>query len=362
MGASATRSSVDVPLATIHFTAVERTPAASEMGSAVTRSELPADPLWPRTSEWFTAAVPAPAQQPACDLGLIGIPAFRSSITPTGAHATPAAVREALARYSTYAASHGIDIATLSAVDFGDVDEPDGAQGEARVASAVAQATAACQLLVAIGGDNSITYSAMRGAFSAGLEGCGLLTADAHHDLRDGVSNGSPVRRLLEAGLNGSRVVQIGIADFTNSAAYAKRAEEAGITVVTRAELRDVSLAAAVASALAIVGRDGGPIYVDLDVDVCDRAAVPGCPSAAPGGISADELREIANLCARDPRVRVIDITEIDSTIDSADQRTVRLAALLVLEAAAGLCIRRGGTSNPHQVDSSSTTEGHSET
>ena len=34
------------------------------------------------------------------------------------------------------------------------------------------------------------------------------------------------------------------------------------------------------------------------------------------------------------------DVTEIDATADAPDQRTVRLAALLVLEAAAGLAAR----------------------
>jgi formiminoglutamase len=36
-------------------------------------------------------------------------------------------------------------------------------------------------------------------------------------------------------------------------------------------------------------------------------------------------------------QVRAIDITEIDVQLDSEDQRTVRLAALLVLEALVGL-------------------------
>ena len=81
-------------------------------------------------------------------------------------------------------------------------------------------------------------------------------------------------------------------------------------------------------------------MFVDIDVDVCDRAAVPGCPSAAPGGISADELRQLAFLLARSPMVRGIDIAEIDAEIDAPDLRTVRLAALLVLEVAAGLSVR----------------------
>jgi formiminoglutamase len=311
---------------------------------------LPEDPLWPRAAAWLGAPVHATAPAdaagaplPAVDFALIGIPAHATSITPTSAHTTPAAVRDALLRYSTYAASHDVDVATLSACDFGDIAEPDGELGEARVTARVAQIAASCELLVAIGGDNSITYSAMRGVFSAevgGLEAAGLVTLDAHHDLRDGISNGSPVRRLIADGLDGRRVAQVGIADFSNSAEYARRARDLGITVISRDELRRVSLADTVACALDVASPDGRDIYVDLDVDVCDRAVVPGCPAAAPGGLSADELRQVAFLCARDPRVRAIDLAEIDAAIDTPDRRTVRLAALLVLEAAAGLCVR----------------------
>jgi len=323
---------------------------------------LPEDPLWPRAAAWLGAPDTAVSAgtgvgQPLLpvDFGLIGIPAHATSITPTSAHTTPAAVRDALLRYSTYAASHDVDVATLSACDFGDVAEPDGPEGEVRVIGRIAQAAAACELLVAVGGDNSITYSAMLGMVSVAgggtggsggesgnLASAGLITVDAHHDLRDGISNGSPVRRLIADGLDGHRVVQIGIADFSNSALYAHRAHDLGITVISRDALRGADLAATVNHALDVASPDGRPVYVDLDVDVCDRSVVPGCPAAAPGGISADELRRIAFLCARDARVKVIDITEIDAAIDTPDRRTVRLAALLILEAAAGLCARLG--------------------
>ncbi len=296
------------------------------------------DPLWPRASNW-----PCPLSSHSggpADIALLGVPAFRSSITPTGAHATPSAVREALQRYSTYSAGHDVDVADLTAIDLGDVEEPDGTDGELRVASALKDAAEKYRLIIAVGGDNSITYSVMHGLWEADLGGCGLVTVDAHHDVRDGVSNGSPVRRLIEAGLPADHIVQIGIADFSNSAEYATRARELGITVVPRSELRHTRLADIVTTALDIAGRGGRPVYVDLDVDVCDRAAVPGCPAAAPGGISADELRQLAYLFASDPRVRAIDITEVDATVDANDGRTVRLAALLVLESAAGLALR----------------------
>jgi formiminoglutamase len=168
-----------------------------------------------------------------------------------------------------------------------------------------------------------------------------LITLDAHHDLRDGRSNGSPVRRLVEAGIEGRRVVQIGINDFANSPVYAARARELGITVITRAELERRPMADAMAEALDIAGD--GPtarIHVDLDVDVCDRAVAPACPASLPGGISARELLTAARVAGADPRVVSMDITEVDASADAPDGRTVRLAALCVLEIAAGVVLR----------------------
>lgn len=51
-------------------------------------------------------------------------------------------------------------------------------------------------------------------------------------------------------------------------------------------------------------------------------------------------MRRFARLAGASPLVRSIDIAEVDATADADDQRTVRLAALLVLEAAAGLAAR----------------------
>lgn len=292
------------------------------------------DPRWPRASTWLEPA------RTNSDVGVIGIPAHRTSLSATRADATPDAIRAALARYSTYSAAHDIDIASLTAADFGDILDPDGPEGEQRVRIAVAMAMEATRLLICLGGDNSITYSVLTGVAGSELNRAGLITLDAHHDLRDGISNGSPVQRLIDAGLPGRHIVQIGIADFANSAEYARRARDFGITVIPRDELRHRSAEDVMAQALQIAGTGGGVIHVDLDVDVCDRAVAPACPASVPGGISADELRRFAFLAGRSPRVCSIDVTEIDATADSPDQRTVRLGALLILEAAAGLALR----------------------
>jgi len=298
---------------------------------------LPHDGLWPRAGAWVRPADVAPDR---CDLALLGVPAWRTSLSHTGAHATPAAVREALFRYSTWSGTHNVDVRSLVAVDFGDVHEPDGSEGEARVRERVAAVADAATLLIAIGGDNSLTYSVALGMAGDSLATTGLVTLDAHYDLRDGESNGSPVRRLIAAGLSGQRVVQIGISDFANSAEYAARARDYGITVVHRDVLHRRPIEDVMQEALAHAGAAGGAVHVDFDVDVCDRSVVPACPAAAPGGISADELRRAAFIAGRAPSVHSMDIAEIDATADAPDGRTVRLAALVVLEVAAGLASR----------------------
>lgn len=320
-------------------------------------TQLPHDPLWPRTGGWGT-----PAGEGEYDFAILGIPTSRTSLSPTNAHHTPAAIREALRRYSGHVsgvgagagAGAGADAAILPGsqgeaqqvvidevlriVDAGDARDPDSESGEAQAAELSEQLARRAGLLVALGGDNACTVPAALGVAAAhgGIASAGLITIDAHHDLRDGRSNGAPVRRLIAAGLDGSRVVQIGIADFANSRAYRDRANELGITVVHRDELLRRPLADIAAEALQIAGSGGGAIHLDIDVDVCDRSVAPGCPASLPGGLSAHELRRFARLFAADQRVRGIDIAEVDALADAPDGRTVRLAALLVLEAAAG--------------------------
>jgi len=274
------------------------------------------------------------------DISVFGVPAHKTSISKTGAHKAPAAIRKALLRYSTYNATRRVDIATLKVKDHGDVKSPDSLEGEQRTSTLASAASATAALTIALGGDNSITFAVARGVFGADLSNAGLITLDAHHDLRDGISNGSPVRRLIEAGLNPKRIVQIGIADFSNSAAYAQRAQDLGIHVVPRSELRKRSIESIWAEAISIAGAGGGGIHVDFDMDVCDRSVVPACPAAAPGGISADELRQFAYLAGYSSLVKSLDITEVDATEDASDGRTVRLSALVLLEAAAGLASR----------------------
>lgn len=299
------------------------------------------DPLWPRAGAW-----PTPDAVDDADAVLLGVPVWRTSLSATGAGATPAAIRAALPRYGTaLMGPPAVDLnEVLRITDAGDVHEPDGDEGEASVITRVRDLSDA--FVIALGGDNSLTYPV-----ALGSRATGLITFDAHFDLRDGVSNGTPVRRLVEdvpalstldtARIDPTRIVQIGIADFANSVAYARRAADWGIRVITLDEVRRRGVDDVVAEALEIAGAGADArIHIDIDVDVCDRSVAPGCPASVPGGLQAWELRALTRAVATDPRVVSADLAEVDATADSEDARTVRLAALCVLELLAGLAAR----------------------
>ncbi|MHB1906903.1 MAG: arginase family protein [Acidimicrobiales bacterium] len=293
------------------------------------------DPKWPPA----TSLVGLGGAQ-RTTVGLVGVPTYATSVTPKSARSTPAALREALARYSTWATSDGRDLAELvNVVDAGDVLDPDGEGGLQRT-RALCATLPACDLTVVLGGDNAATWLALGALAGERIGEFGLVTLDAHLDFREGRSNGSPVRQLVEAGLVGARVCQVGLADFSNSAPYAADARAAGVHAMARARFDDERPEDLAREALALAGAHGGPVYVDIDLDVADRAAVPGCPGSAPGGLSAAEVRRFVREVAASPQVVALDVTEIDVDRDAPDGRTVRLGALVVLEAIAAVTRR----------------------
>ena len=145
----------------------------------MTSAPLPHDPLWPRAGGW-----PAGTGSRA-DLAVIGVPTWRTSLSTTGAHATPAAVRDALRRYSPAlirgADGAPVDLGELDVVDHGDVRDPDGPDGEARARAAVGEVLAGARALVALGGDNALTVPVALGAWG---DDVATALADAVPEIR----------------------------------------------------------------------------------------------------------------------------------------------------------------------------------
>ncbi|HEY0868947.1 MAG TPA: arginase family protein [Acidothermaceae bacterium] len=293
---------------------------------------LPIDERWPRAGHWLSAG-PGPH---AIDLAVLGVPTFARSLNKAGTHTTPAAIRRALHHYTTWCASRHVDLAELWPWDMGDVDEPDRDDGGFRAQAAVTTALAKARLLVTLGGDGSATVPTLQGL---DLQRAGLVALDVQYDLRDGARNTSALRTLFDLGLDGERVSHLGAADWAVSRSHADEAKALGMTVYPRGVVEARGVAACMSAALDSAGQSG-PVHVSFDLTVCDRSVVPGCLEALPGGLRAADLLSAAFIAGRDPNVRSVDIVEVDATADSADYRTVRLAALVVLEVAAGLALR----------------------
>lgn len=298
------------------------------------------DPLWQRASAWLAGEH---EREPLGRLAVVGAPLRLGSITPGRTDLAPGVMREVLQRFSTYDIETNLDLRHLAAHDFGDL-----AVSELRpeaafevVSNAARGALERSDALVLLGGDNSITRPGVHG-LNLPLERCGLLTLDAHFDLRDttgGLTNGNPVRALLADGLPGANVVQIGIQSFSNSKAYARIARDAGITIVTADAVHLRGLEIVLTESLARLAEHTDAIYVDLDLDVLDRAYAPATPGSRPGGFAPWQIRRAARLCGEHAKVRALDLVEIDPTKDIADATTMAAATCLLLFAS-GLLAR----------------------
>ncbi len=304
-------------------------------------TQYTSDPFWPRASAWLGGRHAPDAQR---KLAVLGIPTGSGSITPGRCDLTPAAVREALQRFSTYDLENEVDLESVSARDLGDlaVEKLGLAESFHMIAEQVKLSAEGVDALLLLGGDNSITRPGVHG-LGLPLERCGLLTFDAHLDLRDlggGLTNGNPVRALLNDGLPGWNIVQLGLQPFANSRQYHEVAIQAGITVVPVAEIRRHGVEAVVQQALDSLARRCDAIYVDFDIDVLDRAFAPACPGARPGGITPAELRDAARLCGKHSKVRIADFVEVDPERDVA-QVTVYATCMCLLGFASGVASRK---------------------
>ena len=285
------------------------------------------DPDWPRAATWLHSGGATVAGAPL--LAVLGAGLSQASLSPSRADTTPAAVRAALHRYSTLAAlpdGSTCDLADVQVIDLGDLalDGLDNDAAQDLIAGGVAEIEGPSlprkpDLLVVLGGDNAVTRPAMDAAVTDLATG-GLLTLDAHHDVRTfvaGRTNGTPVRGLIGDGLPGGSIVEVGIGMFTNSPVYRRYCDDQGITVVTASAARTEGVGTCVTRHLDALAATCVDLYVDLDVDVLDAAFAAGVH----------------------PSVVAVDIVEVDAQADPQGI-TVDVAAQCLLAAAAGLALR----------------------
>jgi arginase family enzyme len=240
---------------------------------------------WPNLSELLVDDEKVP-------IGLVGAPLAAGSVTPGACDKAPALLRKTLRRIGRYDVENGDSLFT-PIHDCGDVALAgmDIEQATAPIRDEVAASLEDHALTLLAGGNNAITRPAVL-ALGMPLAQVGLITLDAHFDMREldeGLSNGNPVRALMSDGLPGKNIAQIGLASFANTAKMHRDALDAGNLVVSIEEVRRDGIDKAVDEALAHMSH-ADAIVLDCDIDVIDRAQMPGAPGARPGGDAGQRL------------------------------------------------------------------------
>ena len=273
-------------------------------------------------------------------MALLGAPMEAGSVTRGRCDLAPETLRRTLKRISTYDLEAQLEL-DVRVADLGDVPVQGlmPADGFEPIRDSVGGATEAHDLTMLVGGNNAVTRPAAHG-LGVQLDKVGLITLDAHFDLREtdqGPMNGNPIRCLLEDGLPGRNICQIGLAPFANTRKMHEDALAAGIGVYTIAEV-DRGIAAVLRDALRRLDH-AEVLMVDFDIDVIDRAQLPAAPGARPGGMPVRTFFQAARMLAAEPRVRLVDLTEFDPSLDLGEIGALT-AARWVAEVLAGYASR----------------------
>jgi arginase family enzyme len=290
---------------------------------------------WPNVNDLIVPpGTPAP-------VALLGAPLAAGSVTPGRCDLAPALLRQTLRRIGLYDVETRREITTKIA-DRGDIDLAGLTieQATPLIRDAVAVSVEAHGLTLLVGGNNAVSRPAALG-LGGDLAKVGLITLDAHFDMRNldsGLSNGNPVRALIEDGLPGANIAQVGLAPFANSRAMHADALAAGNLVVTVGDVRAQGLRAGIERALDHVAHCE-TLVVDCDIDVIDRSQFPAAPGARAGGMAVHDFFAAVRDLASHPRVRVIDLTEWDPSLDPSDLSALT-AARWVAECLAGFELR----------------------
>jgi formiminoglutamase len=183
--------------------------------------------------------------------------------------------------------------------------------------------------LIVLGGGNDISYPDCSGLAQASGKVL-AFNVDSHYDVRaDTVRNsGTPYRQLLEDGfIEPAHFYEMCNQPFANSAVYSRYLQDKGAHIVPLQEVRSGGVTHMFEQILE--QQNPAVIFWGLDMDVVGAADAPGVSAPNPGGLTGNELYDIAAIAGKYPQSRLLEITEVNPNFD-IDQRTCRLAAVIV--------------------------------
>jgi agmatinase len=216
----------------------------------------------------------------------------------------------------------GVTMADLGDVTIQGADET---RNFARIAETARRVTERGSLLVAVGGDHSITLPLAQGVAANGE--LDVVHVDAHADFYDELdgarlSGASQLRRLAELSAVRS-VTALGLRNVSLDEVSGMR--ELGVRWATTLDVVERGATAVVAELVA----ESRALYVSIDLDVLDAGLVPGTTLPEPGGLSYRQLRSILAEVTHRGRVVGFDIAELNPPYDPSGV-TARVASSLI--------------------------------
>jgi len=284
------------------------------------------------------------------DVVLAGVPYDGAVIGRKGCKEGPTAIREAFRYLGGWDADRGASLKGLKIHDAGDVQpiEGDTMATHDAVFASLAKAVTRKQVLVVLGGDNSLSYATFRALHQLHGGKWGVVVLDAHYDPRpyEGQpTSGTPYRRILTEvvgkPLKGPNLVEVGIRPYANSPSLATFAKEHGVRVVPIGEVRGRGMDEVAEEALEHAGDGVDHLFLSVDIDGLDQSIAPGCSAPGSGGLTFEEARLLVEVVAADRRCRGMDLVEVAPNLDPTGN-TARVAAQLVAHFAGAVHARRG--------------------
>ena len=232
----------------------------------------------------------------------------------SGTAAGPRAIIEASQQVELYDREHDRECAleygvhTLAAVELAGLHDPAGAVDV--IAAAVAQAAASGKLVVALGGEHTISAGVSRGLLDALGGPLTVVQLDAHSDLRDAY-DGTPfshacvARRMLDDD-RVEQVLQLGVRSVDREEVEFAQANEQRLRVWYAEDVHDGRWLHEFVERVR-----GRRVHLTIDVDGLDPSIVPATGTPEPDGLTWHEALSIIRTTAVAGTIAGIDCVEL---------------------------------------------------
>lgn len=253
----------------------------------------------------------------ACDEGV------RRNKGRVGAHEAPDAIRAALGGLAIHHSMPLYDAGTVAVTD------ENLEAGHDALTKKVGALIAANHTVIVLGGGHETAYGSHRGVRDHAPGAIGIVNLDAHFDLRTAPqpSSGTPFKQLADE-TDDFRYAVFGISSPNNTKVLFDTAEELGVTVVLDEELAEMDLQKC-AELMLRETECLDALHLSIDLDVLPAGVAPGVSAPAAWGVSFDRIRALAIAAARTGKLRLVDVVELNPSVD-IDGRTAKVAARLI--------------------------------